>query len=71
MTAEWNGPTCLMCNGTGKDCVDITKPRGIFREVVGFAELDSRCRARNGHGRDPSDPSIRPGTPPTSTPEEA
>lgn len=55
MNAEWTGPMCLMCAGTGRDysyratgdpdaagCVPVVRdmPNGL------------PCRACNGHGRD-------------------
>lgn len=57
MSAEWNGPICLMCNGSGKDFRYILgEPRGEcgIREVVKVVEVDLPCRACNGHGREPS-----------------
>lgn len=51
----WQGETCCMCNGTGRDASYITEPEadGIER-VVGRAENGLPCRACNGHGREPS-----------------
>ena len=52
MTAEWTGPECFMCNGTGRDRTAVTEPHGPFARVVGHVENGRRCRACNGHGRD-------------------
>jgi len=27
--AEWTGPECFMCNGTGRDRTAVTEPHGI------------------------------------------
>ena len=53
MTAEWTGPECFMCNGTGRDRTAVTEPHGMFAHVVGHVENGLPCRACNGHGRDP------------------
>ena len=53
MTAEWTGPECFMCNGTGRDRTAVTEPHGPFARVVGHVENGLRCRACNGHGRAP------------------
>ena len=37
MTAEWTGPECFMCNGTGRDRTAVTEPHGPFARVVGPA----------------------------------
>ena len=53
-TADWDGDECFMCNGTGRDRWPVTERRGIFEHVVGHVENGRRCRACNGHGRQPS-----------------
>jgi len=50
--AEWTGPECFMCNGTGRDRTAVTEPHGPFARVVGHVENWRPCRACNGHGRD-------------------
>ena len=51
--AEWTGPECFMCEGTGRDRTAVTEPHGMFAHVVGHVENGLPCRACNGHGRDP------------------
>ena len=51
--AEWTGPECTMCQGTGKDSSPVTVPDGRVAElVVGYVENGMPCRACAGHGRD-------------------
>ena len=54
--ALWQGPPCLMCDGSGLDAVSIDRPipgtpftDGTRDHLTGLP-----CRACNGHGREPS-----------------
>jgi len=53
LSAKRTGPECFMCNGTGRDRTAVTEPHGMFAHVVGHVENGRRCRACNGHGRQP------------------
>lgn len=43
--AKWDGPICVMCNGSGVATFHPAAPQPSYRY---------RCPACNGHGREPS-----------------
>lgn len=52
---EWNGPVCIMCDGSGEDRAYREVDDGkTFKQLVRDVLTGLPCRACNGHGRQPS-----------------